>query len=85
MSIRPPFDMLRAAFYLLAAIIGIEVLLTSTAGMACFWLIVSGQYKIGACSDMGDRIKEQWSEIVSAVLALLLAARSPPRPPPSSE
>jgi hypothetical protein len=77
--------MLRAAFWLLTAVVVTELLMTITAVGGCTWLIISGAYKIGACENIGAQIREVWAEALAAILALLLAARNgngkPPLPP----
>jgi hypothetical protein len=65
--------MLRACFWLLAAVIIAEMLLTAVSATACVWLIVAGRSEIGACSDLGVRAREIFAELLAAVLALLLA------------
>jgi Flp pilus assembly pilin Flp len=79
--------MLRAAFWLLAAVVAVELIATLTALIGCAWLILILRAEpIGACAKIGDQVREIWSEVLSAILALLLAARngnggSPPSPP----
>jgi hypothetical protein len=83
------FSMLRAAFWLLAAVVLTELVMTMIGVAGCFWLIViSGQYRLGACESIGSQIREVWAEALAAILALLLAARngnglSKPPPPPT--
>ena len=80
---RPPFDLLRAAFLLLAAAMGVAMLVILAAESGCIWLIVVEQSQpIGACRDIGDQLRELWSEMITAILALLLAGRNAPPPPP---
>jgi predicted anti-sigma-YlaC factor YlaD len=78
---RPPFDMLRAVFWLLACVIMFEMALTLFAGVGCFWLILIGRYEMGACSNVSTQVREIFAELLAAVLALLLASRGS-RPPP---
>ena len=83
---RPPFDLLRAVFLLLAVVILTEVGMTVFAGLACWWLNLQTAREIGACLPIVVQIREQWAEILASVLALLLAARSwPPPPDPPDE
>lgn len=79
---RPPFDMLRAAFLLLAIILLIMVGETLIAVAACTYMTMSGRQQAGTCIDIGivAQVREVLSETLTAVLALLLAARD--RPPP---
>lgn len=82
MAARPPFDMLKAAFWLLAALIGVELFASMTALGGCVWLIVIERAApVGACQSVGAQIREVWSEALAAILALLLASRLPPGPP----
>jgi hypothetical protein len=76
--------MLRAAFWLLAAVVAVELMATVTGLAGCVWLIVIQRVEpIGACSRIGDQIREVWAEVLAAILALLLAAKNggPPTPP----
>jgi hypothetical protein len=85
---RPPFSMLRAAFWLLAAVVCTELLMTIATIGGCFWLIVvSGQYRLGACENVGTTVREVWAEALAAILALLLASRNGngPKPPPGAD
>ena len=80
---RPPFDMLRACFYLLAFVIASQVVAIIFGSWTCFYLLIVGMAKPGDCGGFGAQAKEMWSEVLAAILALLLAARGPPtRPPP---
>jgi hypothetical protein len=80
---RPPFSMLRAAFWLLAVVVVTELAMTVTAVVGCFWLIVvTGRLPLGSCSRIGDQIREVWAEVLAAILALLLASKNGGPPPP---
>jgi hypothetical protein len=70
--------MLRACFYLLALVIIIEVGTAVFAGVACWWTNYTDGHVVGACMPAVTVIKEFFSEIFTAILALLLAARTPP-------
>lgn len=70
-----PFNILRAAFYLLAALILTELFVTTAAGIACIWVVLTGQYAPGVCSSVTAQIREVWAEMLAAILALLLAGR----------
>lgn len=72
---KQPFNLLRAAFLLLAAVILVELTATMLGLFGCFWLILSGRYQLGACSNATAIIREVWSEMLAAVLALLLAGK----------
>jgi hypothetical protein len=81
---RRHFNMLRAAFWLLAVVVMTELTVTLVAIGSCVWVIViNGRQQFGACENIGAQMREIWSEVLAAILALLLAARgpSPPSPP----
>jgi hypothetical protein len=67
---------------LLAAIIAVELAITVLVAGSCAWLVLSGQYKVGACENVVLQIRDIWAEMLAAILALLLASRAPPPPPP---
>lgn len=81
--------MLRAAFWLLSAVVAVELLATLAALSGCVWLILVQRVEpLGACRDVGAQIREVWAEVLAAILALLLAAKNGngggnggPRPP----
>ena len=79
---RPPFDMQRACFALLAFVIVIEILMTVLGGLGCMWHNYTVAQEIGFCMPVVAQIREQWAEVLTAILALLLAARTGPPPPP---
>jgi hypothetical protein len=84
----PHFDMLRAAFWLLAAMIIAQVVVTLAGGGVCFWLFVRliQPLPVGSCSGFLGQVREMWAEALAAVLALLLASRGGgPGPPPPPE
>ena len=76
---RPPFNMLRAAFWLLAAVIISQMIAIVAGSGTCFWLLIVGMAKPGDCGSFGTVAREMWSEVLAAILALLLAARTPPK------
>ena len=67
--------MLRAAFWLLATIVGVQLCNTMISVVTCMHLLIVGIAKMGECANVGSQAKEAWSEALAAVLALLLAAR----------
>jgi hypothetical protein len=83
---RPPFEMLRAAFWLLAGLVAVEMFASLAAIGGCIWTImIERQEPFGACSSIGAQVREVWSEALAAILALLLASRTgngPPTKPP---
>ena len=80
-----PFDILRACFYLLAAVILIQLLATVAAGVMCWLTNIYGAKVVGACLPIDQVIRDIWAEILTAVLALLAARGSPPPPPPGHQ
>jgi len=74
---RPPFQLLRAAFWLLAALVLTELAMTIAAGLACIWVVLVGRYEPGVCANTTAQIREVWAEAMAAILALLLAGRKP--------
>jgi hypothetical protein len=75
------FDLLRASFYLLAVVILCEMSMTLFAAFGCFTEVMTGDFKLGACKDIGVEARAVFSELLNAVLALLLAGRPNGRPP----
>jgi len=73
---RPPFNMLRACFWLLAFVIASQVITILFGSWTCFYLFIVGALQPGACSSFTGQAREMWSEVLAAILALLLAARS---------
>ena len=86
---RPPFDMLRSCFWLLAIIIVVMTGEAALAGLGCIYLVLFGQQALGACISAG--VTQQAREVIelalATVLALLLAARNgrPPTGPPDDD
>jgi hypothetical protein len=74
------FNMLRACFWLLAAILLVQSVDTSLGALTCYYLFIESIAKIGDCSGYGDRVNTIWAEMLATVLALLLAARGGPPP-----
>jgi len=78
---RPPFDILRACFMLLATVVLIIMVETMGALIACAWVVVvtKGDADPG-CTQIGARIHEVMTELLTAILALLAASRGGPPP-----
>jgi len=68
--------MLRGAFWLLAIVILLEVGTTILAAIGCMYMVIFAGSPIGSCGNLTQQIRETWAEILAAILALLLAARS---------
>jgi hypothetical protein len=75
---KPPWDMARAAFLLLAAVSLVAMLETAFTLVGCWWLMWTTIFKAGDCASAGNNVRELFTEILTAVLALLLAGRTPP-------
>jgi hypothetical protein len=69
-----------ACFWLLAIVILVMVGGAAFGMIGCGWLVLSGRQPIGTCNTLGvlSQTRELLSEALTAVLALLLAARKPP-------
>lgn len=77
--------MLRACFYLLAVVVLIMMFETLIALTGCAWItVVQNREPLGACQSMGTMIRDIFSELLTGILALLVAARNggPPKAPP---
>lgn len=77
--------MLRAVFYLLAAIILAQIGAALFAGISCVWFNYTVVRQVGTCMPISDLIRQQWDKMFEAILALLIAASAgnqPPSPPP---
>lgn len=73
------FNLIRAAFYLLAIVIIVVMLETLLILLGCSWLIVIQQREpLGACSQTATQVREVISEMITAILALIVAGRPPP-------
>ena len=82
MSERPPWNLLQAVFWLLAGLLSVELLVTLWTTAVCSWLILRGSIALGGCNAIGATVRDIWSEALSALLALMLAAKPGPPPPP---
>jgi hypothetical protein len=77
-----PFNMIRAAFWLLAVVVVGQLISIMAGSGTCYWIFITGLASPGACAGFTSQAREMWSEVLAAILALLLAARGPPPPPP---
>jgi hypothetical protein len=75
----PPFNLLRAAFFLLATVIIAQLVSILGGAATCYWLFIVGRAEVGACSSFTGQAREMWAEVLAAILALLLAGREPPK------
>jgi len=78
MADRPPFDLLRAAFVLVAIVVLAELAFTMAGAISCIWLIWQDRYRVGACETVATQARDIFGELLTAILALLLAGRKPP-------
>jgi hypothetical protein len=72
------FNMLRACFWLLAAVLMFQSFDITTGALTCYYMFITGVAKIGECSTYTDRVITIWAEMLATILALLLAARNGP-------
>ena len=68
--------MLRACFYLLAIVVVTQLVTIMAGGATCFYLFIFGQAAVGSCANFTQQVREMWSEVLAAILALLLASRN---------
>jgi hypothetical protein len=81
MQQRPPFDVTRACFYLLAIVVSIMMLETLIALLGCVWIIVATLTQ-PSCGVLGTQIRELMAELLTAILALIASRGPPPSRPP---
>jgi hypothetical protein len=74
----PPPWIVRAVVLLFAAVMLSQAIWVSLAAFACTWLVVRGQTPLGTCADLTTRAREMYSEMLTGILALLLATRADP-------
>lgn len=78
---KPPFNLLKAVFYLLAIVIIVQMLTTIAGGLLCWWAnwySPQGARTVNVCLPFDQLVREVWQEIMTTVLALLVAGRAPP-------
>jgi len=81
---RPPFDVIRACFLLLALVVVLIMIETLLGVLGCVWVIAIVRAEpIGACSSVGSQIRDIMSELITAILALIASSRG--GPPSNSE
>lgn len=73
------FDTIRAAFWLIVAIIGTELVLVSLGVIVCIWHVVSKGEQLTACKDA--RFADTLANALAVALALM-GIRGLNRPPP---
>jgi cytochrome c oxidase assembly factor CtaG len=73
----PPFDVVKACFLLLATVMLVTMLETLLAVLGCLWLIVVQQTQpVGGCINISAIVRDLLTEMLTAILALIVAARS---------
>lgn len=77
---RRPFNLLQAAFWLLAFVIGLAMLETLFGLLECAYIAIFVREPGPGCQNVGSTIHEVVMEFLTALLALLLAARNTPPP-----
>ena len=78
---RPPFDVIRACFLLLAIVILIMMTETLMAMAGCIWITaIQHAEPLGSCASLGTQIRDIMSELLTAILALIASSRGG-RPP----
>ena len=84
---KPPFDLLRGVFWLIAIMVGVVLFMMIGTTAGCFLGVGIGVLPIGHCNTVGafQLMREWWNEILTAILALLVASRPPPPSPPPSK
>jgi hypothetical protein len=83
-----PFNLLKACFWLLAAVIGAVMLVGLSGTLGCMIGVMIGTFPVGHCAETGvvQTFHDWWAEILAAVFALLAARNNrPPPPPPETE
>lgn len=87
MSEKPPFDAVKASFYLVATIIGVYCLIAVAGAVACLYFMET----IIKTPEIVCDPKSRLSELLSAALAAALAfaggftRNQPPPPPPKDD
>jgi hypothetical protein len=79
---RPPFDTTRAAFYLVAAVIGVYGVVVLMGAATCVWRIVSLPADSDFVCDPNGRLGELLAGALAAALAFAGGLRSKPPDPP---
>lgn len=72
---------------MLAVVVLAELAVSLAGALGCVWLLLAGRAEIGACQPVAAVAREIFAELLTAILALLLAGRGPgpPPPPPSGD
>jgi len=83
---RPPFNLIRACFLLLATVVLIMMFETLLAMCGCVWVVaVLHGEPLGSCESLGAQIRDIMSELLTAILALIASSRGGGRPPTDTD
>jgi hypothetical protein len=82
MSDRPPFDAVRFACWLIAAVLGVQCIVVLISIAACFLHARDVIVDPSVECDPKDRIGQLLQNLLAAALALLAGFRGAPPPPP---
>lgn len=66
---RPPFDPVKACFYLIASVLGVQCLVAIAGFAHCLWWgerIVEGRY---SCESLGSQVSQLLTNALAAALA----------------
>lgn len=77
-KLRDPF---RLALYLVAVIVLMYVTASMAVVAGCEYLILFKDQPVGICAEPTRNIREMLTEIIAAILALVVASRPGPPPP----
>jgi len=83
---KPPFDPVKATFFLIAAIMGVQSLMVIAAGVSCLIYSKTIIMDPAIVCDPKDRAMQLMTNMLATALALLagfMKGGGPPPPPPS--
>lgn len=69
------FNILRFCAYLFGVVILLIMLETLIAVTACCWMVTMQGRQVGTCGDLGNTVREIFTELLAGILALLAASR----------
>lgn len=76
---RPPFDMARGVFWLIAVVIVFAMVMLAGAASVCGYMVVVKGMTFEECKTLD--LRGVWQEVLTTLL-VLLNVRGPPRGPP---
>ena len=76
---RPPFDIVRGVFWLIAVVIAFAMAMILGIGVTCEYMVVVKGMTFAECK--GFDLRGVWSEVLTTLLVLLNTRRDPPGPP----